>query len=108
MLIPDARDIDHYCQQMIECPPTRLSGVPTLYQMIADHRLSAKIDFSHLRFAMCGAAPITGEDRKRIEGMLQEGRAAFVETEMYQDVHAMAPMTLGDVSDQARLRIRYG
>ena len=71
VLIPDGRDIDHYCRQMIECPPTRLSGVPTLYQMIADHPLSAKIDFSHLRFAMCGAAPITGEDRRRIERMLR-------------------------------------
>ncbi len=71
VLIPDARDIDHYCQQMIECPPTRLSGVPTLYQMIADHPSSAAIDFSQLNFAMCGAAPITGEDRKRIEHMLQ-------------------------------------
>ena len=71
VLIPDGRDIDHYCRQMIECPPTRLSGVPTLYQMIADHPLSAEIDFSHLRFAMCGAAPITGEDRKRIERMLK-------------------------------------
>ena len=71
VLIPDGRDIDHYCRQMIECPPTRLSGVPTLYQMIADHPLSAKIDFSHLRFAMCGAAPITGEDRRRIEHMLR-------------------------------------
>ena len=70
VLIPDARDIEFYCQQMIECPPTRLSGVPTLYQMVADHPLSAEIDFSHLKFAMCGAAPITGEDRKRIEHML--------------------------------------
>ena len=71
VLIPDARDIEHYCQQMIACPPTRLSGVPTLYQMIADHPLSAEIDFSQVNMAMCGAAPITGEDRKRIEGMLQ-------------------------------------
>lgn len=70
VLIPDARDIDHYCQQMIECPPTRLSGVPTLYQMIADHPLSKKIDFSRVNNAMCGAAPITGDDRKRIEDML--------------------------------------
>lgn len=70
VLIPDARDIDHYCQQMIECPPTRLFGVPTLYQMIADHPLSSKIDFSHINNASCGAAPITGEDRKRIEDML--------------------------------------
>ena len=70
VLIPDARDIEFYCRQMMECPPTRLSGVPTLYQMIADHPLSAEIDFSHLNCAMCGAAPITGEDRKRIETML--------------------------------------
>ena len=71
LLIPDARDMDHYCQVMVDFPPTRLTGVPTVYQMIADHRLSAKIDFSQLRNAQTGAAPITGEDRKRIEGMLQ-------------------------------------
>ncbi len=71
LLIPDARDMDHYCQLMIDFPPTRLTGVPTVYQMIADHPLSAEIDFSHLRNAQTGAAPITGEDRKRIEGMLQ-------------------------------------
>ena len=70
VLIPDGRDIDHYCQQMMACPPTRLSGVPTLYQMIADHPLSAEIDFSKVNNAMCGAAPITGEDRRRIETML--------------------------------------
>ena len=70
VLIPDGRDLDHYCEQMIACPPTRLSGVPTLYQMIADHPLSAEIDFSKVNNAMCGAAPITGEDRKRIERML--------------------------------------
>ena len=70
MLIPDARDLDHFCQQMVDFPPTRLAAVPTLYQAIADHPLSAEIDFSGLRNAQTGAAPITGEDRKRIEQML--------------------------------------
>lgn len=70
LLIPDARDIDHFCEQMIAYPPTRLAAVPTLYQMIADHPLSAKIDFSGIVGAQTGAAPITGEDRKRIEEML--------------------------------------
>ena len=70
LLILDGRDMDHYCQQMIDCPPTRIAGVPTIYQMIADHPLSAQIDFSGLKAAMTGAAPITGEDRKRIETML--------------------------------------
>ena len=68
--IPNARDMDHFCQQMVDFPPTRLGAVPTLYQMIADHPLSSKIDFSRLRGAATGAAPITGEDRKRIENML--------------------------------------
>ena len=71
VLIPDARDLDHYCQQLLNFPPTRLWGVPTLYQMIADHPLSAQIDFSRLVYAQTGAAPITGESRKRIETMLQ-------------------------------------
>ena len=71
VLIPDARDLDHYCRQLLNFPPTRLWGVPTLYQMIADHPLSARIDFSGLVYAQTGAAPITGESRKRIETMLQ-------------------------------------
>lgn len=70
LLIPDGRDLDHFCQQMVDFPPTRLAAVPTLYQMIADHPLNAQIDFSHLKNAQTGAAPITGEDRKRIESML--------------------------------------
>ena len=70
LLILDGRDMDHYCRQMIDCPPTRVAAVPTLYQMIADHPLSDQIDFSRLKSAQTGAAPITGENRKRIEGML--------------------------------------
>ena len=68
--ILDPRDMDHLCQQMIEFPPTRLGAVPTLYQMIADHPLSEEINFSKLLNASTGAAPITGDDRQRIEQML--------------------------------------
>jgi long-chain acyl-CoA synthetase len=38
--------------------------------MIVNHPLSREIDFSHLKLAMTGAAPITGDDRTRIEAML--------------------------------------
>lgn len=71
LVIPNARDLDHYCQQMVDLPPTRLVGVPTLYNMIADHPLREKIDFSRLKSALTGSAPITGDDRARIESMLQ-------------------------------------
>lgn len=69
-LIPSPRDTEHFCQQMIAHPPTRISAVPTLYQQIVAHPLCEKIDFSKLVFAMTGAAPITGDDRKKIEDKL--------------------------------------
>lgn len=71
LMSPDPRDMDYFCQQMIDFPPTRIGAVPTLYQMIFDHPLSAQIDFSNLKFALTGAAPSTGDERARIEGMLQ-------------------------------------
>lgn len=71
VMIPDPRDIEHFCQQMIDCPPTRIGAVPTLYQMIADHPLSANIDFSNLKFALTGSAPTTGDDRIRVERLLR-------------------------------------
>lgn len=71
LLIPDPRDMDHLCAQMQKYPPTRTGAVPTIYQMIADHPDSDKIDFSKMRFAQTGAAPITGDSRARIERMLR-------------------------------------
>ena len=71
VMIPDPRDMNHFCQQLIDCQTTRIGAVPTMYQMIADHPLSARIDFSKLKFAMTGAAPTTGEGRARVERMLQ-------------------------------------
>lgn len=70
ILIPNPRDIDHFCHQMIKHPPTRIGSVPTLYQQIVENPLSAKIDFSNLVFAMTGSAPITGEDRAKVEKLL--------------------------------------
>lgn len=70
LLVLDPRDMDHFCEQMVKYPPTRLAGVPTTYQMIADHPANAEIDFSKVRVAQTGAAPITGSDRARIERML--------------------------------------
>lgn len=71
LLIPDPRDMDLLCALMRKHPPTRTGAVPTIYQMIADHPDSDKIDFSKMRFAQTGAAPITGDSRARIETMLR-------------------------------------
>jgi len=92
LLIPDPRDIEHFCQQMIARPPTRLGAVPTLYQMLVNHPTSRQIDFAKLRTAATGAAPLTGEDRVRIEALIGRGKLCdvFGMTET-GPVHTMNP-----------------
>ena len=70
LLIPDPRDIEFFCKQMTRFPPTRLAAVPTLYQMLLDHPLFGDIDFSNLKVAITGAAPLTATDRERIEAVI--------------------------------------
>lgn len=70
LLIPDPRDIEFFCEQMKRFPPTRLAAVPTLYQMLLDHPLFGDIDFSNLKVAITGAAPLTATDRERIEAVI--------------------------------------
>jgi len=92
LLIPDPRNVEFFCQQMTRFPPTRIAAVPTLYQMLVAHPDIAKVDFSRLQHAITGAAPLTGEDRMRIDGMLGEGKLsdAFGMTEA-GPVHVLNP-----------------
>jgi len=70
LLIPDPRDIEFFCKQMTRFPPTRLAAVPTLYQMLLGHPLFGDIDFSNLKVAITGAAPLTATDREGIEAVI--------------------------------------
>ena len=74
LLIADPRDIDHYIDQLIANPPTQLAGVPALYQMLLNHPKSGEIDLSNLKIAMSGSAPLTGNDRKKIEEWIGENK----------------------------------
>ncbi len=74
LLIPDPRNVGFFCQQMTRFPPTRIAAVPTLYQMLVAHPDIGKVDFSRLKHAVTGAAPLTNEDRVRINAMLGEGK----------------------------------
>ncbi len=74
LLIPDPRDIEFFCKQMTRFPPTRLAAVPSLYQLLLDHPLFGDIDFSALKVAITGAAPLTTSDRERIEAVIGENK----------------------------------
>jgi len=73
LLIPNARDVEHFCQQMQRFPPTRLAAVPSLYQMLIACPAIAGVDFSRLKSAVSGAAPLAGDDRRKIEAVIGSG-----------------------------------
>ena len=73
LLIPNARDVEHFCQQMQRFPPTRLAAVPSLYQMLIACPAIAGVDFSRLKSAVSGAAPLAGDDRRKIEALIGSG-----------------------------------
>ena len=70
LLIPDPRDITHFCDLMRRYPPTRLAAVPSLYQILINCPDIANVDFSSLKIANSGAAPLTGSDRQKIEAVI--------------------------------------
>jgi len=95
LLIPDPRDIEFFCRQMKNFPPTRLAAVPTLYQMLLEYPLFGDIDFSNLIAAITGAAPLTATDRERIEAAIGANKLSdlFGMTET-GPVHVCNPHTL--------------
>ena len=73
-LIPDPRDVEHICEQMLKFPPTRLAAVPSLYQMLVNTPAFADVDFSGLKTAFTGAAPMSLPERHKLESVIGEGR----------------------------------
>lgn len=74
ILIPDPRNIEHFCAEMRAYPPTVLAAVPTLYQMLVSTPAFLALDFSQLRVCVSGAAPFSPEQIKRLEAVVGEGR----------------------------------
>jgi long-chain acyl-CoA synthetase len=73
-LIPDPRDVEHFCHLMQRFPPTRLAAVPSLYQMLIACPDISGVDFSSLKIAHSGAAPLAGDDRRKIEAVIGENK----------------------------------
>jgi long-chain acyl-CoA synthetase len=78
LLVTDPRDVAFICAQLKRFPPTRIAAVPTLYQMLVDTPAFGEIDFSRLKTAMSGAAPLPGEDRRRIEAIIGPNKLSDV------------------------------
>ena len=70
MLVPNPRDVDAFVGLMKAFPPTRLAAVPALYDMILAHPRIGEVDFSRLKIAKTGAAPMTEATRARFDEVI--------------------------------------
>jgi long-chain acyl-CoA synthetase len=100
-LLPNPRDIDHFVGVMKANPPTILAGVPALYDMLLAHPEFKDVDFSHLKFAKSGAAPLTRTTYDNLSAVIGELKLADVfgmtETGPCHVCHPVSRYKLGSV-----------
>lgn len=78
LLLPNPRDIDHFVAQLKAVPPSRLGAVPALYDMLLAHPEFAEVDFSGLKTAKSGAAPLTRTTYDALSAVIGAGKFADV------------------------------
>jgi len=74
IVIPDPRNIEHFCAEMRAHPPTILANVPALFQMLVNSPLFRELEFSQLHTAVSGAAPFAEEEIRRLEEVIGKGK----------------------------------
>lgn len=70
VLVPDPRDLDYICDQMLANPPHYFGAVPTMFQMLLQNPKFHQVDFTNLKMAVTGAAPLTADDRRKVEKVI--------------------------------------
>jgi len=75
-LIPDPRNVSHYCEMMKLVPPTHIVAVPALYEMWMANPAFKEIDFSQLKVAHTGAAPVTQSTLNALNTIIGENKIA--------------------------------
>jgi long-chain acyl-CoA synthetase len=78
ILIPDARNIAHFCREFERHTPTLMTNVPSLYQMLLDEPRFTALEFSQLRVCISGAAPIPPETFRELEALVGVGKVVEV------------------------------
>lgn len=78
LVIPDPRNVEHFCAEMRAHPPTILINVPSLYQMLLASPSFRALDFRRLRLAVTAAAPFSTDELKKLEEVIGEGKITEV------------------------------
>jgi long-chain acyl-CoA synthetase len=75
-LVPNPRDTKGFAEMMRARPPTLMSAVPALYDMLLAEPAFRDADFSRLRIAASGAAPLPASTIRKLNDTIGEGRIA--------------------------------
>lgn len=77
-VVPDPRNTAQICALMTAMPPTRIAAVPALYDMLLADPAFAACDFSGLKTAVTGAAPITTATSDALDATIGAGKLVDV------------------------------
>jgi long-chain acyl-CoA synthetase len=74
VLIPNPRDTDHICKEMVKYKVTNLVNVPSLFQMLMANPKFREIDHSNLGTCICAASPFPKESQEEFESIVGKGK----------------------------------
>lgn len=74
ILVPDPRDVEFFSSQLKKYPPTIMSAVPALFDMLVRCSAFHEVDFSRLRIASSGAAPLPAATFDAVEAIIGPGK----------------------------------
>ncbi len=74
VLIPNPRDTDHICREMVKYRVTNLVNVPSLYQMLMANPTFRAMDHSKLGTCICAASPFPKESQEECEKIIGKGK----------------------------------
>lgn len=71
LLIPNPRDLDFIVRQLKKYRPSLIFAVPLLYEKLLARDDFRRVDFSELKFAMSGAAPMSDALKESLEAVIK-------------------------------------
>jgi len=74
VLIPNPRDTDHICSEMVKYRPTNMANVPSLYQMLIENPKFKEMDHANLGTCISAAAPFPKESQVVLENIIGQGK----------------------------------
>ena len=74
ILVPDPRNTDLICKDIVKYNPTFMYNVPTLYQMLLDNPVFQSIDFFNCKNCISGAAPFSVESINAFEAVVGKNK----------------------------------